>query len=232
LHLVSNKMTTNSTDQLDGMNPLQSLVDGTPFSVILSRAVKLKSLQMAEFRSTYDSYPEFYRNTIFSQDDIIHIRTKSFQTQIDYANTLNDEGRDAFKRNEFLQAYAKYELSLSVFRYLHNKNSNWKNEGIKDIDIEEVVYESKNEDEMNAVCSVCLKCYTNIAATALKIERYTVALEACTLALVMDPQNVKALFLRSKARTIPKYSGISDLKLALQDLDKALSINPGNETIR
>lgn len=225
-------MTTDSFDAYEDHDPLSSGVDGTPFSVILSRAAKLKTLQLAEFRSKYDSFPEFYRNTMFSQDDIKLIRTQSCQTQIDYANALNEEGRQAFIRNDFCLAYSKYEVTLSIFRYLHNKNSNWRNEGIKDIDIEEFSFQSDNEEEMKVIHSLCLKCYINIAVTALKMEWYKVALDACNSVLTMDNRNVKALFLRCKVRTVPKFSNSSDLQLALQDLDYAIKIDPGNISIR
>jgi hypothetical protein len=109
-------------------DPLQIGVDGIPFSVLLSRAVKLKSWQMAQSRSKYDSFPEFYKDTIFPRSEITVTRQKTFKDQIAYAYTLIEEAREAFENSNYSQAYSKFALTLSIFRYLHNKNCNWRNE--------------------------------------------------------------------------------------------------------
>jgi hypothetical protein len=59
-----------------------------------------------------------------------------------------------------------------------------------------------------------------------------VSLDACQAALSIDGRNVKALFLRSKARSTPVFRVSNDLQLALQDLNMAIQINPDNKHIR
>ena len=56
--------------------PLDAMVDGTPFSVLFSRAVKLKSAQEADLRSKFESFPSFYQNSIFPREEVRKARER------------------------------------------------------------------------------------------------------------------------------------------------------------
>ena len=56
--------TTNQTHEDDQKQQEESImasatVDGTPFSVLMSQAIKMKSAQEAPTRSKYDQFPTF-----------------------------------------------------------------------------------------------------------------------------------------------------------------------------
>ena len=62
---VSKEQVSNDNDSDSDTVPLDTKVDGTPFSVLLSQAVKLKKAQEAPLRSKYDALPSFYRILYF-----------------------------------------------------------------------------------------------------------------------------------------------------------------------
>ncbi len=103
-------------------------IDDTPFSVLMSQAVKLKTAQDAPLRSKYDTYPSFYKNSIFPRDEVIDSRNKPFVQRIKDAVKWKEEGNKAMEEGNFIDAITKYEIALSVFKYLENCNANWKTE--------------------------------------------------------------------------------------------------------
>ncbi len=103
-------------------------IDGTPFSVLMSQAVKLKTAQDAQSRSTYDSYPTFFRNSIFPREEVILARNKAFKDRMDDAIQLKNDGNIAVEEKCYDEAITKYEIAASLFRYLKNCNPDWKAE--------------------------------------------------------------------------------------------------------
>ena len=114
----------------DNENPMNTLVDGTPFSVLLDQAVKIKKAQCASLRTKFDSYPKFYQNSIFPLEEVIQARddTISFDERLNAAKNIKNQGNIAFQQSHFPEAISQYEKTLSVFKYLENHNPNWKTE--------------------------------------------------------------------------------------------------------
>lgn len=105
-------------------------IDGTPFSVLMSQAIKLKSAQEAPRRSIYDNkYPTFYKNSMFPHEEVLHAREKKlFRDRMKDAIRMKEEGNSRFEEGNYLDAIHKYEMAVSVFKYLENVNPNWKTE--------------------------------------------------------------------------------------------------------
>lgn len=70
------------------------------------------------------------------------------------------------------------------------------------------------------------QCYLNLAAAFLKREHYQKAIEHCTSALEVDPQNVKGLFRRGQA-----YSKLHKYDEAKVDLNLALKVDAENKAV-
>jgi len=103
-------------------------VDGTPFSILMERAVKLKSLQIADERKSYDKMPAFYQHSIFPNEEVVKERSKDFNDRLAAAKQMKDEGNIAYKNERFSDALFQYEKALSVFRYMINTNPSWKDQ--------------------------------------------------------------------------------------------------------
>eukprot|EP00586_Coscinodiscus_wailesii_P001014 CAMPEP_0172481730 /NCGR_PEP_ID=MMETSP1066-20121228/7818_1 /TAXON_ID=671091 /ORGANISM="Coscinodiscus wailesii, Strain CCMP2513" /LENGTH=586 /DNA_ID=CAMNT_0013244297 /DNA_START=95 /DNA_END=1852 /DNA_ORIENTATION=+ len=225
-------------------NPMNATIDGTPFSVIMNQAVKLKTARMAPLRSRYDKYAKFYQNSIFPHADVIRARNDdddddstnngggAFARRMTAAMRMKEEGNDNFRNGFFDEAYSKYERALVVFKYLENTNPSWKNEGIKDDFIKEVFYVGRGQKQKQEVINFLITCYSNIANVCIKTKDYQTAVRACDETLSLDARNAKALYLRSRARTVPKSSGATEYDLAVTDLKLAAKCHPRDVTIR
>lgn len=95
----------------------------------------------------------------------------------------------------------------------------------------QVVFQSDNETDMKRVHCLLLMCYCNIALVSIKAKVYGVAIDACNESLSIDSKNIKALYLRSRARVLPKSSGALEQKRAIIDLESAIQIDPRNATV-
>jgi len=209
-------------------------VDGTPFSVLFDRAVKLKQLQTKNERIRYDSYPAFLAVTLYPNDEVAAVRLlPTFTQQLEAANDMKQEGNTAFRDGRLRDALTKYESAVAVFRYLENTNDNWKKEGIKDEYIIEKEYQGKNEEECQQLNKLLVNCYNNIAIVSTKLQDYSFAISACNYALALDEKNDKSFFLRAQSRLAQmNNSGTADQVLAKSDLQTALQYNPNNKQAR
>ena len=232
--------------------PMDTEVNGIPFSVLISQAAKLKTAQAAPSRSKYDGYPSFYQHSIYPREKVSQARLKDFHERMADAIEMKNEGNEAFKQLRFDDAIVHHEMAIAVFRFLENINPAWQSEvrrngalcnthhhssylffkGIKDEFIREHCFESGDEDEKTEVNNLLLTCYTNMAVIANRAMKFKLAIEACDEAIIMDKTNVKALFLRSIARIKPKSARSADEHLATKDLELAMEISPGNRHIR
>ena len=105
-------------------------MDGIPFSVVMNHAVALKKARSATFRSVFDRYPKYFQNSVFfcSNDFRGLQQSKCFKEKIFAANQLRELGNEFFHRSNFIDALDLYEKSLAIFKYLENKDKNWKHE--------------------------------------------------------------------------------------------------------
>ena len=148
------------------------------------------------------------------------------------AKQLKEQGNAAYYNSEYGEAVNKYAMAISVFRYLANSNDNWRNKGILDEDITEIYYRGENGDEKDSISSFLLSCYGNLALVSLKCRQYKTTIAACNESLKINPQCVKALYLRSRAEIEPPSAGAVEEEKALADLVNANRIDPSNVPVR
>jgi len=200
-------------------------------SVLIGQAVKLKSAQEKPLRKKFDAFPVFLQNSIFPRQETIDARAAPFEERIEEATKLKMLGNAFAKDGSDVDSLNQYEFALAVFKWLNNTNPNWKTEGIKDDFLEEKAFQPSNENQRRQVLEHMINVYNNIAIVSIKVEQFGNAIAACDSALLLDQRNVKALFLRSKARCTPKSCGTIEEGLAMKDLMIARRVDPKNTTI-
>ena len=104
--------------------------------------------------------------------------------------------------------------------------------GIRDEDVKKIEFESSNKTEVVQVQLFLINCYINIAVANTKAKNYALTIDTCNEVLRLDPFNVKALFLRSKAYVSPKSAGATEDDLAMKDLKFALTLEPENKILQ
>lgn len=221
-----------NTVALSNIDIMEAKVDGTPFSVLVNQAVKLKNARSAPLRSKFDRHPQFYQNSIFPREEVTQARRcKAFVDRMKEAEAIKQNGNEAFRNQIFSTAALHYEMAVAVWIYLENTNPNWRSEGINDDFIVEMSFESQNEEEKKAVKEFLIKCYKNLALSNLQMKQHSVSIAACNEVLALDPYDAKALFVRAKARADPKSAGAAELSMAIKDLCLARNIDPKNISI-
>lgn len=215
-------------------NPLDSgVLNGTPISVILAQAAKIKSAQQASLRTEFDKLPNFLQNTIFSSGEMTKFRQKSFEDRLSEAHRLKIQGNAYYQVEKFYEAKSEYENAISIFRFLTIVNPSWKEVGIRDEDIRQEAFDGENENQSLEIQNFLVSCYNNLALTCIKIIPCLTqdAIQACNAAIHINPQHAKSYYLRGKSRLTNRSCGRTEERLALYDLQKAKYLDPTNKSI-
>eukprot|EP00742_Colponemidia_sp_Colp-10_P010354 GILJ01011365.1.p1 GENE.GILJ01011365.1~~GILJ01011365.1.p1 ORF type:complete len:391 (-),score=69.86 GILJ01011365.1:390-1535(-) len=199
---------------------------------ILSEASKIKSAQMNELRRVYTSWPLFVQHSLLQPPEVVEIRQSKFEVKMSQATVWKDAATHAFKQGMLEPAVSEYIKSLSVFRYVHNKNEEWRKKGLCDADLVQINDSGNSRHESELIHTFVLTCYLNLALCYLKLQEPEQAMFACNFALEVDPKNAKALFRRAQARLLPAGAGVLDLELAVKDLSQAAKLEPTDMFIR
>lgn len=137
----------------------------TEFDRLMKEAVALKTAQMSKSRTKFDSWPQFHQAGLYYSETFKSIRDEPGGKKIAAFELKKNEGTELFKNDEYQKALYKYEEALTVFRWVQNKNQNWKNSGIEDTDLTPHI-EELNEESKQCV----IACYLNIALCNIKLE--------------------------------------------------------------
>jgi len=130
---------------------------------------------------------------------------QSIEEKIKAALKRKDEGNYFFKEGSYNKAIYLYQVALDYFK------RDW----------------TMSEKERKEVDEVKIICLSNLAASHLKKNDFQKAISTCTTALLIDENNVKALYRRGQA-----YRLNGDFQQAKADLVRALHIAPSNKEIR
>ena len=85
-----------------------------------------------------------------------------------------------------------------------------------------------NEYEKTQIKKLKLNTFLNIAACNIKTKDFETALQACNEALRLDPYNIKALYRRARAQSLPINSGVEEFRKALVDLKTVSELDSTN----
>ncbi|KAJ7326853.1 hypothetical protein JRQ81_016612 [Phrynocephalus forsythii] len=139
-----------------------------------------------------DTHPDFPEDSDMDLKEVDKV--------VSVAEDVKNIGNTFFKSQNWTMAVKKYTKAL---RY---------------IEASKAVAEKAHSAKLN---SAALTCYLNIAACKLKLSEWEGAIENCTEALALDPENTKALYRRAQA-----WEASKDYDQALADLHKAQGIAP------
>mmetsp|Transcript_43936 Transcript_43936/g.71442 ORF Transcript_43936/g.71442 Transcript_43936/m.71442 type:complete len:206 (-) Transcript_43936:39-656(-) len=129
---------------------------------------------------------------------------KSVETAAEAGEEIKKLGNENFKNQDYKYGIQKYQQAL---RYL-----NWC---------------EATGTATAAINNIVAQCYNNMAACELKLDKNRNAVEACDKLLEIDPKNVKGLYRRACA-----YKAMNEPERCMQDLKKALQINPHDSSLK
>ncbi|XP_014772494.1 peptidyl-prolyl cis-trans isomerase FKBP8 isoform X1 [Octopus bimaculoides] len=117
-----------------------------------------------------------------------------------HASVKKERGNYLFARNDFHGAINSYIKAISIIDQEDNSDITGKS---------------------NQIPGEKIKCFNNLAAAQIKIERYSEAIKSCEEVLKHDINNVKALFRMGRA-----YAAQGETKEAIAQMKKALKLEP------
>ena len=132
----------------------------------------------------------------------------------------------------FMEAVNKYERALSLFHWFRPLREDWRKQDIDDTTMAAEHYEPANALERDQIRSLRISCLSNLSHCYLKLREWSSCVQACGVVLELDAGNVKALFRRAQARTLPASAGGVEQTLALADLKRAMELTPSNVEVR
>ena len=141
----------------------------------------------------------------FEQEDKEYKKLTSHEKLV-LAIAKKDYGNNLYNNYLMERAIRKYSLSLKIL------NS---------------IYITDNEEDKQEVKKLKINCHLNIAACYLKIDKENEAVQECSAALKIEPNNIKALFRRGRARM-----EMRDWDNAEIDFNKALELDNENQEIK
>jgi hypothetical protein len=88
----------------------------------------MRSGQDSIFRRRYDAYPLWLQHSMFPDEKCASYRLLPFRDKILAATALKEEGNKFMQSlSSYSDAIRLYEQALSVFEWLVNTDSDWKN---------------------------------------------------------------------------------------------------------
>lgn len=160
------------------------------FNQLMKDAVAIKSAQLSKTRKLFDTWPQFHQAGLYYGDSFASLRDDSIESKMEAFAAKKKEGNDLFAQGDPQKALFKYEEALTLFRWVDCKNPNWKNSGsgIEDSDLT-VRYEPSTPE----VTESMIICYLNISLCNIKIQSWKEAKLSAEEALILDPNNLKAV---------------------------------------
>jgi tetratricopeptide (TPR) repeat protein len=154
---------------------------------------------------TSSSLPQEKINQFAKEEE----RSSIFETRLQKAEEFWEEGKVKFRE-------LQYEIALDKFQ-----------RGIYHSDFDELQYNFELMDKhREAVDSIRLPLWLNCAACYIKLKQPKDAIENCDKVLKHDPNHVKALYRRAKAK-----EELGKDESALEDLDKALKLAKDDQEV-
>ena len=144
---------------------------------------------------------------------------------------FKSKGSKDFKGGDPERALHRYEEALCIWRYYTCSNLNWEKDGIDDDEIEAVEDLGDTPEQRVLIKDFKLQSYLNIGVCSLKTKDFFNGITSLEEALKLEPESVKALYLRARCRITDINPGVEELKLAIEDLKEALRIEPNNKSI-
>eukprot|EP00854_Cymbomonas_tetramitiformis_P006312 gene6312-7564_t len=200
------------SDEEEAPPPKKEAPEFSNFNDLLSKAAELKTAQLKETRRAWEAAPEWMKNT------------------------LND-GNASFKEGKYEAAVKHYVKGIGAFRYFLRQD---KGEHIR-LMLED---EELEEEERIPAQDLLATCYVNIAQCVLKVilkvqdhalrcmttlkgaacpggdNKSKSAMYACEQALIINPNNPKALY-RNALAQLDYEDSTTSLEKAVKDLTKA-----------
>ena len=194
-------------------------IEGTPFSVLMEQAVKLKSESGKPFRRRYDTLPRYVQESMFASDEFQQLQSLPFFERYEVSYQLNEEGKAHFLKGDFHTSILKFQESLSLWHFVRNTAPEWKTKEIEDNFLEETVFHPERAQDKALLTSLQERLLCNLSRAHQRIGEGGQALSYLNEVLLrVNDKSVRALLRRAELKTSDPSAGGLELREAWEDL--------------
>jgi len=162
------------------------------FDNLFKAACHIKSYHLNQDKKIFEKLPDFYKVGLYCYDMFKNVRKQDYFSKVAAYEVQKQIGLDFIKEKDWDEAEYCFCKCLSIFKYIKTRVKNWKNEGIKDEDLEYFEDKGDNENERKNINNYIISCLLNIALCNLEMKKYEECKDACNEVLIRDPNNIKA----------------------------------------
>jgi hypothetical protein len=163
------------------------------FDNMLKAAAHIKTHQMSFDKQTFDKLPEFYKTGLYCYEMLKNvINQKQFNLKKAAFEVHKSHGSELLAKGNFDDASYSFCKSMTIFKYIKNKNPNWKNEGVKDEQLEYFSDDGEDTIQKEEIRKMKISALLNISLCDLNLEKFDEVRKACDEVIKLDPKNVKA----------------------------------------
>jgi tetratricopeptide (TPR) repeat protein len=202
---------------------------------ILNHRGRLTTRRFMSERKLFNRLPYAMKHTLFHPDDLKKLRDKPFSGLFFNFDKYKEEANKHYKEGEYFEAIDLYEQILSVFKWVEFEDKE-KNEDFfkamkldplldKDIKVTEKDLED-DECEIEMRTNLVVTLLMSIGYSFMKMFYFDEAYKCFSYAIELAPIASDAYLRRSQAIMYNKESTIDELKLAVEDVNKAIEKRP------
>lgn len=157
-------------------------------SSLLAQAAEMRAAMDAGKRTRFDAYAEYLRATLFlrSAEPVVSACDAPLHEQLRFASEWRAQGNELFAERDFDAAARLYTQGVSLFRYVHSKDAQWRRSGIVDANLSLV------DPTDAAAVAECVRLLTNLSLTATRVNKHDEAVAAAKDAVRLDGDDAKA----------------------------------------
>lgn len=184
------------------------------------------------------AYPFHMKYTLFQSDEIKALRNKDFAFLYFKFDELKEKGNKMYKRGKFRESIELYIGAYSILKWIDFKDVKKKNYSkvlreqlaILDEDIVEGRCNKFNcmthaiEEDSYRICII--KLLLSLSYAFMELRHYSNAIHCLNECINYDDSMPDSFFRRAQARIYDRSSDEESLKIALEDLKKAITITP------
>ncbi len=199
------------------------------FENMMKAACHIKQYQMSFDKQVFEKLPEFLKTGLYCCDMLNNVRIqKDFILKKSAFEAHSEIGKQLLSINNYDDAHYSFCKALCIFRFIINKNKNWKTEGVKDEELKFFDEIGQSQEEIAEIKKMKISALLNISLCDLNSGKFSEVRAACDEIIKLDNTNVKAYYRKAKSYLDCKQSLKEDYKSALEQLDLAVKYSQGN----
>lgn len=162
------------------------------FEGMMKAACHIKSYHLNQDKKDFDKLPDFYKSGLFCYDMFKNVRKQNFQLKKAAFEVQKNIAISQVSKKDYDEADYCFCKCLSIFKFIKSKNKDFKNNGIKDEELEYFEDEGNNPEEKKMIKDFIINSLLNISLCNLELKKYEICRDACNEVLKRDANNIKA----------------------------------------